>query len=115
VLASQLAHLGLGHSAERKQGAAQLLLREAKEKIRLIFDLSVGASTASDYAVGRSRPARSASGNVVGANLPRHNQKLVKLQVIVAETARNGRAAGKILLDDGRTTSRSKRSSWLTT
>jgi hypothetical protein len=37
VLAGQFAHLGLGHAAERKQGAAQLLLRQAKEEISLVF------------------------------------------------------------------------------
>ncbi len=40
-----------------------------------------------------------AGGNLIGANLPCHNEKLVKLQVIVAETARDRRASGKILLD----------------
>ena len=41
-----------------------------------------------------------AGGNALGANLLRHNQKLIKLQMIVAEAAGDGRAAGKILLDE---------------
>ncbi len=36
----------------------------------------------------------------VGANLLGHNQQLIKLQVIVAKAARNGRASRKILLDE---------------
>jgi hypothetical protein len=39
-------------------------------------------------------------GNLIGANLPRYNKKLVKLQVIVAETTRDRRAPRKILLDE---------------
>ncbi len=41
-----------------------------------------------------------AGGNLIGANLLRHNKKLVKLQVIVAETARDRCTPGKILLDE---------------
>ena len=41
-----------------------------------------------------------AGGNLIGANLLCHNKKLVKLQVIVAEAARDRRAPGKILLDE---------------
>src|SRR6202050_4214542 len=38
-------------------------------------------------------------GNFVGANLPRYYKKLVKLQVIVAQAARDRRASGKIFLN----------------
>src|SRR5438445_8072951 len=41
-----------------------------------------------------------AGGNLIGANLPGYNKKLVKLQVIVAETARDRSAPGKVLLDE---------------
>ena len=37
VLAGEFADFGLGHIAERKQSAAQLLLREAEEKIGLVL------------------------------------------------------------------------------
>src|SRR6266852_3191120 len=36
----------------------------------------------------------------IGTNLLSHNEKLVKLQVIVAKTARDRRAPGKILLNE---------------
>src|SRR5207253_7861327 len=39
-------------------------------------------------------------GDAVSANLPGYNQKLIKLQVIVAETTRDWRASGKILFDE---------------
>jgi hypothetical protein len=37
------------------------------------------------------------SGNTLGANLSRHNKKLIKLQVIVAEAARDRRTPGEVL------------------
>jgi hypothetical protein len=36
-------------------------------------------------------------GNQVGANLSGYNKKLIKLQVIVAKAARDGRASGEVL------------------
>src|SRR5271163_2902043 len=38
--------------------------------------------------------------DLISANLPGNNEKLIKLQVIVAEAARDRRASGKILLDE---------------
>jgi hypothetical protein len=38
--------------------------------------------------------------NALSANLLSHNQKLIKLQVIIAEAARDGSPSGKVLLDE---------------
>jgi hypothetical protein len=56
-----------------------------------------------------------AGGDAAGADGARGLEQLVELEVVVAERAGNRRAAGEVLVDEGRTTSRSKRSCWLTT
>jgi len=58
-----------------------LLLREAKEKIRLIFGLVCRALQQPAITLLVEVDLRVVpSGNVVGANLPRHNQKLVNFK-----------------------------------
>src|SRR6266404_9484097 len=101
VLAGKFAHLRLCHAAEREQSAAQLLLRKAEEEVRLVFGLvgwalqqpAVNLLVKDDLGI-------MAGCDFVGANLLRHNKKLVKLQVIVAETAGDRCTPGKILLDE---------------
>ena len=97
-----LADGGLLHFAEREKGARELLLRETKEKIGLVF-----------RAVGRTRedPALAgfveavarvvAGGDAVRADLAGSDEELVELEVVVAEGAGNGSAAGKVLGDEG--------------
>ena len=41
-----------------------------------------------------------AGGDALGPNLLRHDEQLIELQMIVAKAAGNGRAPGKILLDE---------------
>src|ERR1700692_1551246 len=98
VLPGQFAHLGLGHTTERKQGATELLLRKAKQEISLIFRPVRGAlqHPAAEPTV-KDNSSVMPSGDLIGANLLRHNKKLVKLQVIVAQAARNGRATSQVL------------------
>ena len=99
MLLRQLAHLGLGHTAQGKESPAELLLGKSKEKICLILG-----------AIGRTLEQPTARASIefdegimagsesVRANLLGNNEQLIKLQVIVAEAARNRRAPGKILL-----------------
>src|SRR6266403_686874 len=101
MLAGKFAHFRLGHASEREQSTAQLLLRKAEEEVGLVFGL-VGW-TLQQPAVKllvEDHLGVMARRNLIGANLPGYNKKLVKLQVIVAETARDRRASGKILLDE---------------
>src|SRR5260370_10738210 len=74
---------------------------KAEEEVRLVFGFVGWAlqQPAADLLV-KDDLGVMASGDLIGANLPCHNKKLVKLQVIVAETARNRRPSGKILLDE---------------
>src|SRR5438034_1480752 len=99
MLACQLAHFGLRHTAKRKQRAAELLLRQAKKEIRLVL-------RAIGWALQQPSPARLiklhtrivSCRDCIGPNLLRHREQLIELQMIVAETARNRRASREILL-----------------
>ena len=86
MLSREFAHVGLGHAAEREQRAAQLLLCEAEEKVGLVFGSVSGAlqQPASAWLV-KNDLGIMAGCNLIGANLAGNDQKLVKLQVIVAE------------------------------
>ena len=100
MLAGQLAHLGLGHLAQRKQRAAQLLLGQAEEKISLVLGAIGGPLQQPAPALLVKLDAGVVSGGQrIRANLLRDDQQLIELQMIVAEAARNRRAPGKILLD----------------
>src|SRR5882724_8354954 len=101
MLAREFADFRLGHVAQRKERAAQLLLREAEKKISLVLAVVGGAlqqPTLSRLII--SDASVMPGGDALGADLLRHNQQLIELQMIVAKTARDGRAAGEILLDE---------------
>src|SRR6202030_2341619 len=102
MLAGDLTHLGLGHVAKGKQGPAQLVLRKAKEEVSLVLRPVGGPlqQPATELIVKDNLGIVSGS-NLIGANLLRHNKKLIKLQVIVAEAARDGRASCQILFNEG--------------
>src|SRR5258707_1065947 len=101
VLAREFAHLRLIHLAQRKARAAELLLRETKKKICLVLGGIGGAAQQPAIALGIKLAARVVSrSKEVGANLPRGDQQLIELQVIVAKAARNRRASGEILLHE---------------
>src|SRR6476619_5414214 len=90
VLARQLAHLWLIHVPERKQRAAELLLRKAEEKICLVLGGIGGAAQQPPIALrGKLATRVMPCGQHVRANLSRGNQQLVELQMVVAQTARN--------------------------
>ena len=92
--ARDFAHFLLGQLAERKFRARKLLLRESEEKIRLILGFVDGAK---QFVASRSRIVAHArvvpGGDALGADLPRGRQQLIELHVVVAERARNRRAA----------------------
>src|ERR1700721_1076683 len=98
MLARQLADFGLVHPAERKERAAELLLRKAEEKISLVL-AAIGwplkQPAAGDIAILN---AGIVSGRYkIRANLPCNDVQLIELQMIVAQAARDGRAAREIL------------------
>ena len=66
MLARQLPHIGLGHSSERKQGTAELLLREAEKKVRLVL-VRVSRPQQVEAAVALFDPGIVAGRHVVGA------------------------------------------------
>ena len=97
-----LADGGLVQLAEREEGARELLLREAEEEVGLVLGRVGGA---------RENPAAArcvevvagvvAGGDAVGADLAGGGEELVELEVVVAEGAGDGRAAGEVLVDEG--------------
>ena len=102
VMARQIANFGLSHFSQGKQSAAELLLGESEQEICLILG-AVGGTL--------QQPAPASlielhtrivtSSKSVCANLLGHNQKLIKLQVIVAQAARDRSPPGEIFLDKG--------------
>src|SRR5713101_6241774 len=100
VLAGELTDFGLGHPAEGEHRPAELILGQAKEKISLVLTLVRRTHQQPPPSLfAESHLGVMTGGDAVGANLPGYNQKLIKLQVIVAEAARDWRASGKILFD----------------
>ncbi len=84
-MASQIANLRLGHVAERKQGAAELILGQAEQKIGLILrricrTLEQPAATL----LIELDPRVVTGGQCIRANLLSHDQQLIKLQMVVA-------------------------------
>src|SRR5690349_15761553 len=101
MLPRLLAHVGLSHAAQRKQGAAELLLGQPKQEISLILrEVGGTLQQPSSALVVVLDPSIVPGRQQVGANLPCRDQELVKLQVIVAETTRNRCTARKILFDE---------------
>jgi hypothetical protein len=110
------AHLGLGHAAERKQRAGELFLPDAEQEVGLVLaEVHAAAQAPAAFALVEIDAGVVAGGDVAGAEAVGHLEELVELDVVVAERAGDGRAAGEVLVDEGLTTSRSKRSSKFTT
>src|SRR6185503_5645071 len=100
VLPRQFAHLRLTHLAQREARAAELLLREPEEEVSLVLGRVSRATQQPAVALRRKLAARVvARGQQVCANLPRRDQQLIKLKMVVAQAARDGRAPGKVLGD----------------
>ena len=97
--AGQSAHFVLGQFAERKFASRELLLRQAPQKIRLIFGFIKCAQqfpATRFFILADARVV--AGGQAFGTDLARHAQKRLELHVRVAIRACDGRAAGEILV-----------------
>src|SRR5579871_2498161 len=87
--------------AEREHRARKLRLREAEKEVGLILGVICAAQqfvASGDFVEANARV-------VTGGDLPRadgvgHFQKSVEFYVVVAERARNGRAATEVLGDE---------------
>src|ERR1017187_1375958 len=99
ALPRNFTNLSLGEPPQRKERVRQLFLRQTKQKISLILGevrwalenpaAPLGVKLV-DRVVSRSNAAR--------ANAPRRLQKLVELEMVVAQRARNRRPPGKVLI-----------------
>src|SRR5262249_39640451 len=100
MLARQLSNLRLGHVAQRETRAAELLLGQAKQEVSLVLG-RIGSATQQPAVANciELAPGVVGGGQKIGADLPRSNQQLIKLQVVVAKAARDRSPAGEILLD----------------
>ena len=97
-----LADVGLLHLAEGEEGAGELILRETEEEIRLVLGLVGGAGE--DPALSllvKMIPRIVPGGDAVGADLAGGDEELVELEVVVAEGAGDGGAAGEVFADEG--------------
>src|SRR5581483_7164788 len=101
ILVGTHAHLRLRHVPQREQRLAELLLRKPKEEVALILGVIASAQQQPASSLLGVLDARIVTGRQhVGADLACGNQKLIELQVIVAETARNRRTSGEILVHE---------------
>ncbi len=101
-LGGQLADGWLLHFAEGKEGVAELVLSEAEEEVGLVFRAIGGAGEDPAVADGVEAIASVvASGDAAGADLAGGDQELIELDVIVAEGAGDGGAAGEVVGDEG--------------
>uniref|UniRef100_E6QM66 Uncharacterized protein n=1 Tax=mine drainage metagenome TaxID=410659 RepID=E6QM66_9ZZZZ len=102
AFARDLADLGLGEVAEGEESVGKLVLGESKEEPGLVLGEVGGALE--DPAVARGVVLVAgvvAGGDAGGTDLARGEQKLVELEVIVAERAGNWRAASEVIIDKG--------------
>src|SRR5215471_13670696 len=100
MLARQLPNLRLVHVAQREARADELLLGQAKQEVGLILRRIGGATQQPAVAIGiELAQSVVAGGQEIGADLPCRNEQLIKLQMIVAQAARDRSPAGEILLN----------------
>src|SRR5262245_26342591 len=100
MVARQFPNLRLVHVAQRETRAAELLLGQAKQEVSLVLGRIGGATQQPAIAICiELAPGVVAGGQEIGADLPRGNQQLIKLQMVVAKAARDRSPAGEILLD----------------
>ena len=89
-------------SPSGKSGAAELVLREAEEEVGLVLGVISGAGEDPALAGFVEVIARVvAGGDAVGADLSGGDEELIELEVVIAEGAGDGRAAGEVLADEG--------------
>src|SRR5271165_728085 len=95
-------HRGLMHVTQRKQGSAQLLLCQTKQKIGLVLrQIGRTSENPSSGAVVVFVAGIVSGGQQVGANLPGSHEQLIELQMIVAEAARNRCSSRQVVLNEG--------------
>ena len=99
--AGQFADFALGQLAERKHGAGKLLLGEAEQEVSLVLGIVHGAQQlvpAGGFVEVDARVV--AGGHLARAHGLGHFQETVELDVVVAQRAGNGRAAGQVLFHE---------------
>lgn len=96
------AYGGLLHFAEGKEGAGELVLREAEEEVGLVLG-GVGGAREDPALAGLVVVVACvvAGGDAVGADLAGGEEEGVELEVVVAEGAGDGGAAGEVLCYEG--------------
>ncbi len=90
------------HFAEGEERAGELLLGEAEEEVGLILAAVGGAGedpAAAGFVVAIARVV--AGGDALGADLAGGEEELIELEVVVAEGAGDGGAAGEVLGYEG--------------
>ena len=90
------------HFAEGEERAGELILCEAEEEVGLVLAVIGGAGenpAAADFVEVVAGVV--ACGDAVGADLAGGDEELVELEVVVAEGAGDGSAAGEVLADEG--------------
>src|SRR5690242_2124098 len=101
MLPRQFSHLRLAHISQRKTRAAQLLLRKPGKEVGLVLRRISSAAEQPAVMLRRKLASRIVtSSQKVGANLAGGDQQLVKLQMVVAQAARNRRAPRQILIHE---------------
>ena len=88
---------GLLHFAEGEEGAGELVLGQTEEEIRLVLR-AVGRAGEDPAAAGFVVVVAGvvAGGDALGADLAGGKEKLIELEVVVAEGAGDGGAAGEV-------------------
>ena len=100
--AGQCSDGGLLHLAEREEGVGELVLGQAEEEVGLVLGAVGGAAEDPAVADGIEVVAGVvAGGDLGGADLAGGEEELVELEVVVAEGAGDGGAAGEVLGDEG--------------
>src|SRR5271168_2676233 len=102
AIARDLTDFGLGQMTQREERMGELLLGEAEEEPCLVLGAVGGAleNPASTRGVVLVAGVM-AGGDAIRSDLLGGAQKLVELEVVVAERAGNRRAARKIVVDEG--------------
>ena len=101
-LGSEDADVWLTHFTEGEQGVGELVLRQAKEEVGLILGAISGPGENPSVADGVKVVTRVvAGGDARRADLAGSEEELIELEVVVAEGAGDGGAAGEVLGDEG--------------
>ena len=99
--ASDGAHFLLGHFSQRKLRVRQLLLRQSKEEVGLVFRTIDAAQKLVTAGFRVAPDARvMAGGDALRADLPRRGEELRELDFGIAKAARDGGLAGQIALHE---------------